>query len=356
MLITVNTQEIQEAFKKLLKVIPTKVISPIFESVKITAQNNSIVITSFGYSSSSSLFASIKIKDFEIHEEGELIIPRETIKMISKFSGLKMTIEDKEIKSEKRTISFVGLIPSDFPVLKNSKYDQKAFTLNTEQFKEILKSTYATSNSEATPVLQGVLIRENLIVATDRYRLSLQKIENNLYEKDLVIHASNLKLINVFLDKKEKTNLTFNVDKNNKYLQVLFNEIEIIIQLIEGTYPDISKIIPKDFNTYFTTNKKILIQELKIMKDMFNIKTKIVTISLTKNILCLSAKFGNNSFTSAIQFKDLKGEDVTLNVNLEYLLQALENNNNEEITFKIGNRVAPFMLDDTALILPIAKN
>ncbi|MCM3257015.1 DNA polymerase III subunit beta [Paenibacillus lautus] len=347
MKIIVNTKEVQTAFKNLLKVAPKNPSLKILDSIKIEVVKENVFLTSTDVS----LTVCVKLKDFEILEPGSAILPRETVKLISKLTDYQMCITEESIVSGKRKVNYESLDVSAYPRKPNHTYNREAFKLNNTNIKNLLDVTYACSTSEATPVLQGVLIRGNNVVSTDRHRMALNTIEVNNYPEDMVIPAYAINLIPTFTDKAYKDYFVFTVDKEGRYMQVLFDNIEMEVRLMEGTYPNIDRIIPQKFTTEIKLNKTEFIEELKIMKDVVTSKTKLVKLNIINGKVSLFGEAEKNSLVTELD-TTITGKDIAINANLEYILDAVQKADSPEVVLKLTGAVSPFMVNNTALVLP----
>ena len=90
--------------------------------------------------------------------------------------------------------------------------------------------------------------------ATDSYRLAIKKIELN--EKvseniNIIIPTKNL-LELVKMMNEDEENIEIHIFNNKVIFK--FANITMMTRLINGTYPDTSKLIPEEFNLTLKTN------------------------------------------------------------------------------------------------------
>lgn len=347
MKITVNTKEIQTAFKNLLKVSAIKSPHVFANSVKITAANDIVTLTATDIK----ITAIVTLKTAEVFEVGSCIIGKETLKLIFKLTDNEMIITDSTVISGKRNVNYKSLDVESYPNESQRNYSNHAFTLPVSKMKEIIDITYACSESETTPVLQGICFRENTAIACDRHRLATKTIEHNAYNKDIIIPADALNHISSFIDKKYNDTFTVDVSENDNYARVMFDNVVFEIYLTEGVYPDVSKIIPQNFTTEVKVKKSDIMEELKVLKEVTSTdKRNTVKIDIT-NKMKLIAEAESNNLTSEID-STVSGEEINLNCNVNFLIDALEVNNNDYVTIKFTGKTSPFMIDSDALLLP----
>src|SRR5690606_27171090 len=119
------------------------------------------------------------------------------------------------------------------------------------------------STNEASAILTGILwsITDQRLkfVATDRHRLASSEVEiqehDTEYNRPIVVPAKTLQDLSKILP-DDNVILDIVIEDN----QVLFRMENILFysRILDGTYPDTSKIIPTSFKTEFTIDTKSL--------------------------------------------------------------------------------------------------
>jgi DNA polymerase-3 subunit beta len=348
MKINVMTKEIQTAIKNLLKVTPSKSKLEMLNGIKIIA-TESVRLIAVNHEVMPTI---IELKEAEVIESGSIVLTKETLKLIQKLNDTYMTIASDKIESGKRNIKYIGLDPVNYPDIPSTEFTQPAFTISKEKMLEVISITYACAVSESTPVLQGLLFKGKAVTACDRHRLALATIESNENTNDMVIASTSLNLISSFIDKQYKGGFTFTVDSHNRHVRIVFDNVTMLLRLIEGTYPDTTKIIPQHFKSEVKINKKELVEELQLMKEIAD-KTGTINIDVKNDKLYIKvgSKDSKNTLTSELDVKKI-GEDLSICFNLELLLDGLKNNKNEYIVFKMTGEYTPAMIDYNYLVLP----
>jgi DNA polymerase-3 subunit beta len=131
-----------------------------------------------------------------------------------------------------------------------------AIQISIADLKEMIQQVaFAASTDEARPILTGVLITitDNQITlsAADGFRLSIRKNElatSSPYAVRTVIPARALiELARISGDGDQVLSMVMPKDRG----QVIFhmNNIELVSQLIEGSFPDLEQLIPRNYNT-----------------------------------------------------------------------------------------------------------
>jgi DNA polymerase III subunit beta len=130
-------------------------------------------------------------------------------------------------------------------------------------------------------------------------------------------------------------------------------------------YPDVQKIIPKEFKTEFTINREEWMKALErasVMKE----KDKSVLVKLsvsngTVPTLTLETQHPQIEKMTEELFIEANGE-ACLNVNAKYLYDALKHMEAKGVQVRLNGKMDPFLIVPTvsspslALVLPIRVN
>ena len=147
---------------------------------------------------------------------------------------------------------------SEFPNLELEDSKTPVY-ISQKLFKNIIiQTSFATSTQESRPILTGINFHfeGNVLecTATDSYRLAKKTVEiQSLLQDatDIVIPTKNLnELIRLFNDEDEQLEMHV---FNNKVI-FKFSSIIMMSRLINGTYPNTSKLIPTEFELTMRVN------------------------------------------------------------------------------------------------------
>lgn len=254
---------------------------------------------------------------------------------------------------------------SDFPNIELDD-SKNPITINKKVLSNIIKQTsFATSNQESRQVLTGINFKlyKNIFdcVATDSYRLA-----NKIIELDETIPEE----INIIIPTKNLIELTklYNVDDDNLEMHIFnnkvifkFNNIIMMSKLINGSFPDTSKLIPQEFETIINVN----------LNDYFNAidRASLLTNEEDKNIINLKIKDNNMIISSNIpeignveehlNIKNITNNNLEISFSSKYMMDAIKSFNSEEIQLLFNGEIKPFILknpdsnDLIQLIVPI---
>jgi len=198
-----------------------------------------------------------------------------------------------------------------------------------------------------------------VITATDSFRLSYKKISySNSYDFDVIIPGKFINEIGRLISENDQE---IRMKITDKSVSVIINNTVVQTKIIEGKYPDTSKVIPEDFNTSLTINNRELIKIIERASVLSNeAMTTIVTLKI-KEQKVLVTSFTQEIGNTEEEIKEFKveGSDQTIAFNSKYILDALKAFRTKKITIKMIDETKPLIItaneDDSLqqLVLPI---
>lgn len=254
---------------------------------------------------------------------------------------------------------------NEFPQLELEEKNNPII-INKKVFKNIINQTiFATSTQESRPVLTGInfKIEKDILTctATDSYRLAKKTIKlatESTEDINIVIPTKNLnELVRMFNEEEE--NIEMHIFNNKVIFK--FGTIIMLSRIINGTYPDTSKLIPTEFLLKIKVN----------LADFYNSidRASLLTSENDKNTIKLESKDDivivssnipeiGNVEEKVIGVKD-KAEDIKIAFSSKYMLEALKSLNCEEVLLMFNGEIKPIIIKNTEsedliqLILPI---
>ena len=353
------------------KALSNKTPNPALQGVKMDVGESSLTITT----SNSDISINISIEDsgLSVEETGSALIPgKYFIEIIRKLDGQTVSFSKAEdnllrIEADHSDITLNTLDLEDYPNLA-FKEKESFVKINVRTLKTLIRQTaFATSSIENRPILTGVNLtidgdRLNG-VATDSYRLSQKTISlEDSYEKmNVIIPGRSLEeLMRILEDNQSDVELHFDQS------QVLFKYKNILFQtrLLEGNYPETSKLIPQEYPVQIKFNKEQLITSVEraSLLSSRDGQNAIVKLNMrqddTVEISSNSPEIGR-VLEEVYPVDEVVGSPIKIAFSSKYFLEALKVFNSSEVTVKFTGEIRPFVIegeyddDMLQLILPV---
>ena len=237
----------------------------------------------------------------------------------------------------------------DFP-----SYEGKSrISINSHLLIDSLKKiTPAIDNNNPKFELNGALIdigQNNInFASTDTRRLAVVNIANQS-SNELSIILSKKAIVEIqklFFD-----DIELYYDETN--LIIRSNQYTFFTKLINGKFPEYSRIIPKEIAHTLLLPKAVMIDSIK---QITTISTDVKITFLNDLIIFESLSDDNIEAKTEINFKTGFEEPFTIAINSRYLLDFLNVINSSDFTIGLNEGNLPFILSDEnfiTVVMPI---
>ncbi|MFC0212752.1 DNA polymerase III subunit beta [Paenibacillus chartarius] len=341
MKLTVLKDHLNEAIGHVSKAISSRTTIPILTGIKIDATGAGITLTASDTDISIQSFIPLESDGttiVELYAKGSVVLPAKFFsEIIRKLPTQQVQIEVKDqfqttIRSGSSEIQIMGLDPEEYPLLPEIDED-KIIRMPSDLLKMMVRQTsFAVSTNETTPILTGVqwTIADGKLkfIACDRHRLATREasidVDSSLEFNNIVIAGRTLGELNKILP-EQNTLIDIVIAEN----QVLFkmNAILFYTRILDGTYPDTSKLIPQAYQTELVVSTRELIDAIdRAYLLSREDKTNIVRMQMKEDesieISSSSSELGK--LTEQINLHKLKGELLKISFNSKYMLDALK--------------------------------
>jgi DNA polymerase III subunit beta len=363
MKISVLTDNLQKKLSLINHAVTNKQL-PILSHILLEAKNGQVHLTATDLEIG--MQATIPA---EIEEEGIIAIPSKLFselitnlpqeKIMLRATDTALEVVSKNTKSVLQTMN-----RDEFPSLYEDRGGE-IFSIKPELLKKSLSMVVFSASLETTrPALSGVYMTKVdngfVFVATDGYRLSLKINKEQIIKseelKPLIIPA---RVIREVLSLKDEDDIQLFVLPDNNQLLFTQETTTIVGRLIEAEFPNYQKIIPTDASAKITVDREELQKAVKTCSIFAREAANIITFSLQKDRLIISAKtpsLGENSVDVEAQ---LVGEENEIAFNAKYVLDVLGNVTEPTMVFEMTGPLNPGVFkianDDSYLhvIMPI---
>lgn len=358
---TIAKDELNSSIQHVSKAISSRTTIPILTGIKMDASSRGLTLTASDTDISIQSFIPAEQDErVNIHMEktGSVVLPAKFfVEIAKKLPSDKIEIEVKEsfqtwIRSGSAEIQLVGLDPEDYPTLPTLE-ENHVLTVPSDVLKSMIRQTvFAVSANESTPVLTGVLWnlsnQKLKFVATDRHRLASREVRLQVDEsyafQNIVIPGKTLNELNKILP-DENMMIDIVVADN----QVLFRVANVLFfsRILDGTYPDTSKIIPQTYKTELVVPTRQLAEAIdRAYLLSREEKTNIVRLTTldehTIEISSSSSELGR--VTEQLVVQKMNGEPLKIAFNSKYMLDVLKIMDCESIHIGFTGAMSPIIV------------
>ena len=279
-----------------------------------------------------------------IEQEGSTTVPART------FSDLVNTLPSDQVMlsldNKTQTLNVRGgtstndikcIDAQEFPPLPVPDLDG-AVQLNVADFREMIQQVaFAASTDEARPVLMGVLVQVEkdklTMAAADGFRLSVRKAALSSPAPApltaIVPARALVELARVASDGEESIYMV--VPKGRGQVLFRVKDVEVVSQLIDGTFPDYQQIIPRKYTSRTLVSTAALLKACKQAEifaregsNVARLNIKSASSDLQPSEVEISATSEETGKNETIVEATVDGSGVLIAFNVKFLREALE--------------------------------
>lgn len=279
-----------------------------------------------------------------IEEEGSTTVPARTFSdLVSTLPAeqvsLKLDVPTQtlNVRSGTSTNDIKCIDAQEFPPLPVTDLEG-AVQINSGDFREMIHQVaFAASSDEARPVLMGVLIQVDkdkmTMAAADGFRLSVRKAVLAApvpAPVSAIVPAQALKeLARVAGDGEEPIYMVLPKGRG----QVIFRvkDVEVVSQLIDGTFPDFQQIIPRSYKSRTLVSTAALLKACRQAEIFAREGSNVARLNIKSaqgdlqpsevEISAISEETGKNE---TIVEATVDGGGLLIAFNVKFLREALE--------------------------------
>ncbi len=352
--------------QSVLQVSPSKPALPILSNVMIEALEKKLKI------SATDLDISITASfDCDVSKKGVVAAParilydivRELPEAELKFdlSGSKL-----EMKSPNGSYKIATVDVDDYPTLPAINLKKQIKLVGSELMNMISHTTFACSNDETRPALNGALWQTKgdrmVMVATDGHRLSRYTVANTKLKgmhEDVIVPPQALNLLTKLMtDTSQEIGIIFGEND----LAFNLGDITLTTRLIEGPYPNYDQVIPKQSTKTMRVNREELAAAVRRVSILSSALTHQVRFAVSGSKLKLSsanADIGGEA--TEVLACDYQGDPIELGYKSTYVSDILAKIDSEEALFELDSPISAGVIygadknkeDYLCLIMPL---
>jgi DNA polymerase III subunit beta len=260
-----------------------------------------------------------------------------------------------EIRSGKSIFRIVGMDAKEFPQFP--KIDNKGLSSTpASTIREMIERTiFSVSTDETRYSLNGVFVEQGddgkvRMVATDGHRLAFEeKAVGSLgLTKGVILPRKGLSELKKLLETGDDGVVSLGF-KDNMGL-VSKDKIELFMRLIDGDFPDYTKVIPKGNPNIAKVEQDELLQALRRVSILSSERYKGIKMEFTDGKLSISANNPDLGEATEEIEAEYKGKPLSIGFNARYLIDVLGVLGGDgEIDVELKDELSPGIIRKTGI-------
>jgi DNA polymerase III subunit beta len=262
--------------------------------------------------------------------------------------ALSLATRKLTVQSGKSRFNLQTLPAEEYPTIAQAEFGAD-FTLPAATLKYLFSMVhFAMAAQDIRYYLNGMLlvVEGSLVraVATDGHRLALCEVQKDgeatAKVEAIIPRKTILELMRLLPDSDEAVRVQMAVNQ----VKFQFGAIELISKLVEGKFPDFSKVIPSNNTRVFKVNREELMAALHRAAILTTDKFKGVRCVLAGGALKITSTNADQEDAQEELEIGYDGEGLDIGFNVTYLLDVLGNLKNEEVRFSLGDALGSALI------------
>jgi len=323
------------------RAVATRSTLPVLSNILLTTDDSRLKLSATNLEISISCWIGAQVQ-----QEGATTVPA---RILADFvNSLPEARVDMELVARTQTLNLKcdrfeanvkGIDAQEFPIILVPEKDESV-RVEPDILREMIDQVaFAAATDESRPVLTGVLVevsKANLtFAAADGYRLSVRSTaleEGPGQPVTVIVPARALQeLRRVSGEVEEPVEMLIASSRNQIFFRLNDEKqgrVDLISQLVEGTFPDYKQIIPTTRNTRLVANTADLLKAVRMAFIFSRDAANIVRLQAIPNgdgggRLILSASSAEHGDSVSELDATIEGQPIEIAFNARYLIDAL---------------------------------
>jgi DNA polymerase-3 subunit beta len=265
------------------------------------------------------------------------------LRALPENTDVSLQPQDKRLvlKAGRSRFTLQTLPAEDFPKLAKAAGEATRFTLSQKALRRLLGLVqYAMAQQDIRYYLNGLLMvvdgGELKLVATDGHRLAFASmpLPASMQRQEAIIPRKTVvELTKLLADNDEEVGIELSAAQAS----FSFGTIQLVSKLIDGKFPDYTRVIPTQHKNTLTAEREPLRQALQRAAILSNEKFRGVRWVLTDGSLkIVSSNADQEEAQEEVEVK-YKGDALDIGFNVNYLLDVLNNVAGNELECAFGD-------------------
>ena len=337
------------------RAVATRTTLPITNNVLLATDQSRLKLVATNLEMAISCWIGAKVE-----EEGVITVPARLLtEFISSLPSEKVDINLSSktkvlgLKCARFEARISGVDAKDFPPIP--KIEECITTkVEVDALRQgISKVVFAAASEESRPVLTGVDAQFEggllTLAAADGFRLAVYKlpVATSVSEKiEVIIPARTLAELNrLMADQEEPVEITINPNKSQAIFRL--KNVELVSQLVQGTFPNYTQLIPQSYNTRAVVNIAEFLRATKTASIFARDGSGIVRLvvapggELTPGKMTISARSEEIGDDVGEIDATVEGEEAKIAFNGKYLTDVLGVLGETQVALEATNPSSP---------------
>jgi DNA polymerase-3 subunit beta len=266
--------------------------------------------------------------------------------------GAEVTLQQQDkrlqVKAGKSRFALQTLPAEDFPRLAKPAGDVAKLALPQKALRRLLGLVqYAMAQQDIRYYLNGLLVlvegKQLRLVATDGHRLAYaaMTLPASLPRQEVIVPRKTvLELSKLLGDTEDEVRIELSAGQ----AAFGFGSIELVSKLVDGKFPDYTRVIPTQHKNRVSLDRELLRQSLQRAAILSNEKFRGVRWVLTDGSLKVVSSNAEQEEAQEELEVEYRGDALDIGFNVNYLLDVLNNVGGAQVECHFGDAASSALL------------
>jgi DNA polymerase-3 subunit beta len=327
MKLTATREDLLAPLQSIIGVVERRQTMPVLANVLLAARENRLSIT--GTDLEVELVATSAVS---VQQAGDITVPGRKLLDIFRSLPEKTSVtlstegERVSLRGGRSRFTLSSLPAAEFPLVEEINAQQTLSVPQGEFRRLIDKTHFSMAQQDVRYYLNGLLLETDgkalRAVATDGHRLALAEMELSgkakTVQQVIVPRKGVLELQRIL-----GTDGTIELAVGTNHVRAQIGDIRFTSKLIDGRFPEYSRVIPSSPPRTVEADRDTLRQALQRTAILSNEKYRGIRLTARPDLLTLQAHNPEQEEAEDQVEVSYKGEEVEIGFNVNYLLDAL---------------------------------
>jgi len=328
MKIIAKRESILSPLQAVIGVVERRQTMPILANVLLSAKGGKLAVTATDLE-----VELVATSEVDVQRNGEVTVPGRKLLDICRAlpEGAEITLtldgERMSVRARKSRFTLSTLPASEFPTVEEINA-QQSLKVPQKDFKRLLEKThFSMAQQDVRYYLNGLLLETSAkslrSVATDGHRLALCEVdlpEGAKSGQQVIVPRKGVLELQRILGHEEQI-LEVAIGVNHIRLQI--GDIRFTSKLIDGRFPEYSRVIPTDPPRVVTAVREDLRQALQRAAILSNEKYRGIRFAVKPNLLTIQSHNPEQEEAEEEVEVSYEGDELEIGFNVNYLMDAL---------------------------------
>jgi len=245
------------------------------------------------------------------------------------------------LKGGKSRFTLQSLPPEDFPLVQEAASFGPVFSVPQKTLKSLLgQVSFAMAVHDIRYYLNGILFvaegRQLSLVATDGHRLAFSSatLDVDVPKQEVILPRKTvMELQRLLSDKEGALEMQFAANQ----AKFAFDGLEFVTKLVEGKFPDYTRVIPRNHRNIITLSRTALLASLQRTAIMTSDKFKGVRLNIEPGVLRVASSNAEQEEAVDELDVDYSGTPIEIGFNVTYLIDVLQNMSQDMLRIELAD-------------------